>query len=179
MLFFALDIIFYVSNLFVAPVLSLFTKAQVDLDEKTERWGWLYGTWDNPPQGDTKHQREGLFPYATTGVKGYIMRVLWLYRNPAYGFQKAVGIPYNKRGIIHCVGDEDISDKYGRPGYYYATYKLDDKLEAFEFYAVLPYTKTRCLRIRLGWKLMTDKFERYGFATYVDTITPFKRYNQG
>lgn len=30
----------------VAPILSLFTKP-----DQTD-WGWIYGTYDNPPQGD-------------------------------------------------------------------------------------------------------------------------------
>ena len=176
--FFLGDILMWISNLFVAPILSLFTKAQPDLNEKTKQWGWLYGTWDNPPQGDSKHQREGIYPYATTGLKGYVMRVLWLYRNPCYGYQKMVGVKYNPIGAVSFKGDDRISDKYGLSGYYFAEYKLNGKVEAFEFYGIYPYSKTKCFRIRVGWKIMTDKFKKYGFATFVDTATPFKTFGR-
>ena len=174
-----LDILANISNFIVAPILSIFTRAKPDLNEKGEQWGWIYGTWDNPPQGDSKWQREGWFPYITTGWKGYLNRVGWLYRNPCYGLQKMMGIDYNPNNLIGCKGNENISDKYGIAGSYYAEVRSPaGKVLGFEYYLIKPYGNGKCLRVRLGWKIMTDKFEKYGFAAFVDTITPYKQFGK-
>ena len=49
----------------------------------------------------------------------------------------------------------------------------------FEFYGVFPYCKTRDVRIRLDWKILTDKFQRQGFAQLVNTFNPFDGYGGG
>lgn len=177
------DIAILLANyLVVAWVLSLFTKAQPDLDEETTPWGGWFGTWDNPPQGDEKWQREGWFPGETTGVKGYLNRVGWLFRNPGYGFQRRIGIEYSDRINLVVSGNPDISDKYKIPGSYLVTARWPKgRLVAFEYYLVKPYKIgkiEKCIRIRLGWKMMTDKFELYGFAAFVDTVSPFKKYGK-
>lgn len=164
------------------PVICIFTRARPDLDEHGEPWGWIYGTWDNPPQGDSKWLREGWFPYQTKGFTGYLNRVGWLFRNPCYGFQRMAGVAYDPYNIIAVTGDPDISDKYERPGKYFSTVRTaDGKLIAFEYYIVKPWTLLpwkKCQRYRLGWKIMTDKYERYGFATLVDTVNPWKSYGR-
>jgi hypothetical protein len=159
-----------------APVVSLFTRAQPDLDENTKPWGWLFGTYDNPPQGDAKHQREGLFPGAVNGWKGYVMRVLWLWRNPGYNFQRLLCIHYSPLYSLDYIGNSQISDKYKTPGYYFAKLCDNEKLIGFEFYCVYPWAFGKCVRVRFGWKLMTDKFERYQFAPLVNTANPLKSY---
>lgn len=74
------------------------------------------------------------------------------------------------------MGDPNISDKERRPGWYFAQLRLAGKLIGFELYVVAPWSFGRCIRMRLGWKLMTDKFERYGFAQLVNTCNPFDGY---
>ncbi len=179
---FLMDAVLWVFNLVIASwVVSMFTRAQPDLNEHGKPWGGWFGTWDNPPQGDEKYQRECMFPGVTTGLKGYWNRVGWLRRNPLYGFNKWAGIPYKDSYEFHVDGNENISDKDRVPGSYYA--KVIDahngKVVAFEYYLVKPWrigSFEKCIRVRLGWKVMTDKFERYGFATLVDTANPFKSY---
>lgn len=77
-------------------------------------------------------------------------------------------------GEVKIKGNPNISDKYKIPGWMWATYT--GKSKAFEFYAVLPYNKTRNLRIRLGFKIKSDKFPKMGFAPLVFTINPFDGY---
>lgn len=176
------DILGVASNIIAAPILSIFTKAQPDLDEHGEPWGWIYGTWDNPPQGDEKWQREGWFPNITTGWKGYLNRIGWLYRNPCYGLQRMLGVKYNEENILSFTGNPDISDKYKVAGSYFAKlHSPKGDLLAFEYYLLKPWSigsYEKCIRIRLGWKMMTDKFQRYGFATMVDTVNPHKGYGK-
>lgn len=177
-----LDLLSLLSSIPVVPILSLFTKAKPDLNERGEPWGWIYGTWDNPPQGDEKWQREGWFPHITTGFRGYLNRIGWLYRNPCYGFQRLAGIDYARDNVVTHTGNENISDKYKIPGSYLAKVRTaGGDLIAFEYYIVKPWrigSFEKCFRMRIGWKVMTDKYERYGFAALVDTINPIKSYGK-
>lgn len=140
-------------------------------------WGWLWGTYDNPPQGDQGFVRKRApFPGYTTGWRGYLNRCMWMIRNPLYGFARKAAVDYSPSLTVTHKGREDISDKYKRPGWYLAKLHDGKKLVAFEFYCVLPWGFGRCLRARLGWKIMTDKFARYGFAQMVNTCNPFDGY---
>lgn len=157
----------------VAPILSLFTQP----DQKN--WGWVYGTYDNPPQGDRGYvAKRAPFPNHLTGFKGYINRVMWMIRNPLYGYNKWAGVKWDGGSVI-LSGNPNISDKYKISGWMWATY-VDKKgrRKAFEFYAVLPYSSTRNLRIRLGYKIKSDKFPEMGFAPLVFTINPFDGYGE-
>ena len=140
-------------------------------------WGWIWGTHDNPPQGDEGFVRKrALFISATTGIKGYINRAHWMIRNPLYGYAKLCAIPYSSTAVMKVRGNPNISDKYKIPGWYLATLRDAGKLQGFEFYCVLPYCKTRDLRVRLGWKMLTSKFQERGYAQIVNSINPFDGY---
>lgn len=78
--------------------------------------------------------------------------------------------------MITYAGDPNISDKYKRPGYYFVQIHMNGVLVAFELYCVFPWSTSRNFRYRLGWKFMTDKFQRYWFAQFVNTGNPFDGY---
>ncbi len=143
-------------------------------------WGWIWGTYDNPPQGDQGFVRERApFPGYTTGWRGYLNRCMWMIRNPLYGFARRASVRYSPTLTVSHKGDEAISDKYKRPGWYFArAVDMAGRVVAFEFYCVLPWGFDRCFRARLGWKIMTDKFARYGFAQLVNTANPLKSYGE-
>jgi len=163
-----------------APVISLFTIAEKDTNNHS--WGGWYGTYDNPPQGDTKYQRDCIFPGGEfTGFKGYINRVGWILRNKLYNLKKKLGKTINKGDLFKVVttGNKNISDKYKVSGSYFSIYFVDDKPKAFEYYLVLPWSKTKCVRCRLGWKITTDKFNEVNeFAPLVLTFNPIDSYGQ-
>lgn len=147
-----------------AFIVSLFTRAMPDnLPEYT--WGWLFGTFDNGPQGDRKHLRE--YP-VTTGFKGYLGRVAWLRRNRLYGLKRKLSIPYSP---VTLKGNPFISDKFKIGGWLFAY--CDN---GFEWYSITPYTKNRCIRTRLGWKIKGDKYMLGTTAPLVFTINPFDSY---
>ncbi len=177
---FALDVLLHISMLIVPQVLALFTKAQPYKEGDEEySWGGWWGTYDNPPQGDEGFvEKRATFPNVITGWKGYVNRVHWMWRNPLYGFQKQVAVEYDTGIYLKVKGNLNISDKYKVPGYYFVRAYKDGKLVGFEYYLVKPYKENKCIRIRLGWKFATDKFERYGFAQLVDTINPVKKYGK-
>jgi hypothetical protein len=160
----------------LAPLLSLFT------GRGWPKWGGWFWTYDNPPQGDGGFQvKRAPYINASSPWQLYVNRVFWLWRNPLYGLQKAFSVRHGSDVIVKLIrfggSGVDTSDKYRRAGWYYAEC-LDDfeYLIAFELYAVIPWSSTRCLRLRLGWKIVTDKFERLGFAPLVDTFNPLDGY---
>ncbi len=171
----AADLCLQIAALFVTPVLSLFTS------DGWPKWGSLFWTYDNPPQGDNGWQTKRA-PYipANTRWRLYVNRVMWLYRNPTYGFAKNVSVSYNKSQLIRIIisGGHglDISDKYGRSGYYLAVCENGVLPSAFEFYLVCQWSESKCLRVRIGWKIVTDKFAKIGFAPLVHMINPVKSY---
>lgn len=163
----------------VSPVIAAFTRADF-YGKEPYSWGGWYGTYDNPPQGDEGFVRERApFVGVTDGWRGYLNRVMWMIRNPLYGFARKCSVEWSPTLAISHTGDESISDKYKRPGWYLAkAHNLNGKLVAFEFYCVLPWGFGKCFRARLGWKIMTDKFGRYGFAQLVNTANPLKSYGK-
>jgi len=162
-----------------APVYSLFTA------KGWPSFGRLLQTYDSPPQGDNGFQtNRAPFPNASGAFKLYVNRVAWLWRNPGYGFSRACSVGYGnglKVTMPKAKGfRNEISDKYGKAGWYYVECRnIDGELVAFEFYGIFPWPSyTKCLRVRLGWKLLTDKFQSLGFAPMVNTITPYKQFGE-
>lgn len=175
-LFAVLDILLLPTVVVAAPLVSLFTKEQ-PYGKAPYTWGWIWGTYDNPPQGDSGYvTKRSLFPNETSGIKGYINRTLWMIRNPLYGLAKQLSIEYDPSYIQVVTGNPSISDKYKIPGKYFVKLYSGKELIGFEFYGVFPWSSTRNLRVRLGWKISTDKFERNGFAQMVNTFNPFDGY---
>lgn len=172
-----IDYLLWPTIFVMAPSIAVFTREQ-SYGMAPYSWGWLWGTYDNPPQGDQGFVLERcFFPGQTSGWKGYLNRVLWMFRNPLYGYARMASVPWSDGIAVILRGREDISDKYGRPGWYFAKAVDDrDNCVAFEFYCVLPWAFGKCLRMRLGWKIMTDKFKRYGFAQLVNTFNPLDGY---
>ena len=160
-----------------ALIIPLFTKVQPS-NLPSYKWGWIWGTFDNPPQGDRGWvSKRSLFKNSTSGVKGYINRVGWMLRNPLYGLSRKLQVSFVEGDVLDIKGNPNISDKNKVSGWMFA--KLKDSrgnLKAFEWYSVTPYSKRRNVRIRIGWKIKTDKMQERGWARHVITINPFDGY---
>ena len=168
--------------LLTVPFASFIIAAFTREDERGRdiyTWGSIWGTYDNPPQGDRGFvEKRCWFPNVTTGFKGYLNRAQWTIRNPLYGYSKKSAIKYSSDLEVSYTGNPNISDKDAIPGYYFAKVKDGKRVVGFEFYCVLPYTKKRDVRCRIGWKVMTSKFKEYGFAQLVSTFNPFDGYGR-
>jgi len=86
----ALTLISYV----LVPFLVLFQS-----DGRLPSWCWWFQTFDNSLDGDngwqTEHRPYLDIPYnQLTSWQLYVSRVLWLYRNPVYGFERKVLAAY-------------------------------------------------------------------------------------
>lgn len=190
-----LDILLLVTVPFAAPLIAAFTREQ-PYGQAPYTWGGLWGTYDNPPQGDRGFVRERcLFPGAVTGLRGYLNRIHWMVRNNLYGYARKCAIQWVDGCRVQHVGNENISDKYRIPGWYFAIATAPNwRLIGFEFYGVFPWLRDpvevrllkwtlftiqpKDLRMRLGWKIMTDKFKATGFAPLVNTGNPFDGYGE-
>lgn len=178
--FVLLAIIDLVLTIFTVPLAALiipaFTRAQPH-GLKEYKWGWIWGTYDNPPQGDEGFvAKRAPFVGVTTGFKGYVNRAAWMIRNPLYGFAKRCGLTWDDEYTIVITGNPNISDKYKIPGSMLAKLYDGKKLIGFEYYLVKPWSDTKDLRMRMGWKLTTDKVQQKGFAQFVCTANPFDGY---
>lgn len=159
-----------------APIIAVFTRAEL-YGQTPYTWGWLWGTHDNPPQGDEGFvSKRAPFLEQITGWRGYLNRIAWMIRNPLYGYARLTAIDWHDDIKLDVIGKDGISDKYGIPGWYFVRVRLHGKLIGFEFYGVFPYSKARDLRVRLGWKVLTSKFKSTGFAQIVNSISPFDGY---
>ena len=160
-------------------IVPLLTKEQ-DPNQSLYTWGGWWGTFDNPPQGDRAYlATHSYFPNVTTGFKGYLNRAGWILRNPLYGFSKWAGITYEESDTLKIRGNSSISDKYKIPGWVFSTLRSKDgQLKAFEWYSVTPWSAKRNLRVRVGWKIKTDKMQERGWARYVLTANPFDGYGK-
>ena len=163
-------------TLIIAPfIIALIYKEQEYRDDGSYTWGWIWGAYDNPPQGDRKWLKD--HP-ELTGWRGYLNRVGWMRRNRLYGLKRWLAVDYTECTTRKFRGNPSISDKYKVPGWLFVTARCNSKkLRAFEGYSVTPYTKNRCLRMRIGWKIKGDKFDEVGeFGALVFTINPFDTY---
>lgn len=176
---FVVDIVLTIFTVLPAAIIvPLFTRAQ-QWGKAEYTWGWIWGTYDNPPQGDEGYYaKRAPFLNEMTGVKGYVNRVFWMLRNPLYGLAKRMSLPYSGDYHYEQTGNMDISDKYKIPGSYMVKVfdKEGGKMVGFEYYLIKPWSENRDLRMRLGWKIATDKFQEKGFAQFVGTCNPFDGY---
>lgn len=158
-------------------IVPLVYRAQ-DAGKSLYSWGGQYGTFDNPPQGDRAFIAEhSPFPNVVTGWKGWINRVSWMWRNPLYGYSKSADVDLDATDVLEIKGNPAINDKYKIPGWMFATLRdKNGKLKAFEWYSITPWSKSRNLRVRLGWKIKTEKMQERGWARHVVTINPFDGY---
>lgn len=174
---FVVDILLTIFTVLPAAIIvPLFTREQ-EYGKTEYTWGWLWGTYDNPPQGDQGYCRKRcLFLGVTTGFKGYCNRVMWMLRNPLYGLSKRMALKWSDTAVLTVTGDQHISDKYRVPGKMFATLHDGGKLIGFEFYMVKPWSANKDFRCRLGWKMTTEKYKDKGFAQFVGTINPLDGY---
>ncbi|WP_118181316.1 DUF7338 family protein [Paraburkholderia phosphatilytica] len=156
----------------LAPLLPLFAIGRPTLPS----WLAYFQTPDNPLDGDANFQANvAPFRGAQTGWRQYINRIFWLLRNPAYGFGLTVIAFQATKGalVARKRGNLDVSGGPTETGYFHADLINPDGSWCWELYIVWCYSKTRALRLNLGWKIWNPTPCACQFAM---TVQPFMSY---
>lgn len=163
-----------ISGLFIVPVALLMGGLNNRLPLWAQRWDN-----DREPFGDNAREPD---IKAATGLKKLWLRYVWLaLRNPGNNYGYSVGFPQVPHTWYAFKGDIQTSDQ-GHPGWKLVKAYQDGEWVAFEFYLVWAWAKTRCLRVRLGWKIDDNvyrKIEDGSMAQIVCVINPFMTYENG
>ena len=150
------DLAVFVLAWLLAPILPAFAIGKDHLPYELS----YFSAEDNPLDGDIGYVmlHAPFKGYGVTGWRQYINRVVWLWRNPGYGFSYSV-LGHQVNSMPRVVsGDPLVSDSvnltvgrmHGLSGHV-----LVREGRAFELYLVRQYGKSgRCFRLRLGWKLL-------------------------
>lgn len=148
--------ILLIINYIFGPIIVLFASKEGWLP----KWLWWFQTIDGSLDGFKKWQE--MHP------NKYIRRLLWIYRNPVYGFAYNIMGAKNV-GKMTITGNQDITDT-GNGGYgslYISTKKY------FCFYYIGHSLFNKKIRIYLGWKL--KKGAKGPPYQYVCSINLFKK----
>lgn len=142
-------------NLFLAPFVVLFANDAGFLPN------WLY--WFQTPGDSLDHDYHNKrFPGPQTGWRRWFSRAAWLYRNSMYGFAiEVLGAKTKGTDLRVTYGDDRTSNRPIHSGYVHYELYRDGKLVYFQYYLVIQWCETRCLRVNIGWKL-------WGFEPGVD-----------
>ncbi|MDX1452257.1 MAG: hypothetical protein R3183_06845 [Oleiphilaceae bacterium] len=151
----------------LSPVLPLFAIGRDTLPY----WLSWFQTPDAPIDGDSGFQR--VAPWVKWR---YARRVMWLIRNPAYGFSWSVLAARPARGAeIKVIGNIASGDDPYIPGWSFTW------IPGTHYWQVRAFIKTvpgKCLKARLGWKMKHDAlhYGETGGKPYKFTFTcnPFK-----
>lgn len=179
------DLAVFVLAWLLAPILPAFAIGKDHLPYELS----YFSAEDNPLDGDIGYVmlHAPFKGYGVTGWRQYINRVVWLWRNPGYGFSYSV-LGHRVNSMPRVVsGDPLVSDSvnltvgrmHGLSGHV-----LVREGRAFEFYLVRQYGKSgRCFRLRLGWKLLgwinePGQWPLGGKAQFVIGIKPLGRFQR-
>lgn len=119
------------------------------------KWLWAFQTPDNSLDGDEGFKREHRwFRNDLNFLKIYLNRVQWLNRNSMYGFDFMVmGANIEPGFTYRCIGDESVGNRPLHEGLVIRIVRNPSGSVYWQWYYVKAWSKTKCLRINLGWKL--------------------------
>lgn len=115
--------------------------------------------------------------------QGKWARYCWLaWRNPINYFNyKYMGFYMDDKATIVGGILWDISQKVGDatgcvPGYFHIEVLCSGKIY-YEYYYILKYSDTTCLRFRMGWKIGQNPILVPGYVQDVFVVAPYKSYS--
>lgn len=179
------DVAMFLIAWLLAPILPHFATDNGHLP----CWLAYFDTPDNALDGDLGYVmlHAPFKGYGATGWRQYINRVVWLWRNPAYGFSYTMlGTRIDSLPRV-VSGDPYVSDSsnltIGRMRGF-SGHVLLRSGTAFEFYLVRQYGQSgHCFRLRLGWKMLgflneSASWPLGGKAQFVFGIKPLGRFQR-
>lgn len=134
------------------------------------KWLYWFQTLDNSLDGDMGWQREHRpwleTPYIElTSFQRYISRVLWLYRNPVYGFEKTILCAKLDPGTLRYInGSEGLGSRWSDPPYKvgccFYSFRTSESRSYVEFTWFLKVSTDLSFNGMIGWKLNQAGFPR-------------------
>jgi hypothetical protein len=108
----------------------------------------------------------------------YLNRVIWLWRNPAYGFDHDIlGFKVNDGYTRVEHGDKHVSNKPLTNGWCYRTLVNTDGTRCWQFYCVYSYFNWKCFRLNIGWKIWGTP-NKDELAQFVCSINPWMEFTK-
>lgn len=161
LLFIVLNIVANLVGIFLNPIVVLFVNKSGYLP-KCLRW---FETPDNSLDGDNGWKTEHVL-WLKNG--SYLKRVLWLYRNNVHGFSTNVlGFIIEEGFRYEISGSEKVSNRPLYNGIVLRKIINPNGRVYFQWYWVKAWSKTKCIRVNLGWKLWNPragKMAQYVFS---------------
>ena len=147
---------------FLVKQLRLFQSTDAPLDE------YWYGDYPSP----LKDKYSQAY-YDNNWWLRYYCRIIWLVRNPAYGFGTKLG--YNADGLrVIQSKDEEYKWRTGANCCSYWIFVNDYGQVGWQVRAQFYYYKSHCLEMYLGYKLSGDTI--WGNKLVAMQFTPFRKY---
>lgn len=167
-------------SLFLAPILVLFATKE----NKLPKWLSYFDTPDNYLDGDDGYKNEHA-PYKGVGRVGwerYANRVMWLWRNPAYGLDWTVLAFKPEQGCtLKVLGTRTIDGKkvhdnvalvtgnLNYDGWFAAKLTNPDGSYIWQLYITHHWNATKTTKLNFGWKIWMAP----GVCSYVFSFTGF------
>lgn len=140
-----LNIAFTLLAYVLAPILPAFATEYGVLPT----WLTWFDTPDNRLDGDVGFRTEHApFKGEQVGWRRYINRVVWLIRNPAYGFDVAIAVDVSEDVNLQVSGTRSMGGNLDEDGWFFATAP-----GAWQLYVTHHWTDTHTTKINLGWKI--------------------------
>lgn len=112
--------------------------------------------------------------YASHWWLRYVCNVLWLWRNPAYGFARAAGFDQDGMRFL-SERDEDEDWSTGRPSRSLWIVRNARGQTGFLFKWQAYFYRQHCLEVVLGWKIPWSG-DPHNRAMLAVRVSPFKQY---
>lgn len=160
-------------NFPLAPIVVLFANEEGWLP----KWLWWFQTPDYSLDGDGGWRREHMpFKFESNKFQRWVNRWRWLWRNATYGFSYNVkGFKIKPNYVYWSIGDEKVSNRPLCEGLVKRYLINGDGRKYFQWYYVKAWSKKRCWRINIGWKLW-GKLEPGKQIQYVCSPSPLNSY---
>jgi hypothetical protein len=179
-------ILLKILGVFIVPIALLFSK-DTTLDVKEQYTGWkpmrlpkMFSIWDNLTYGTMGNYgwtKKAYNPWFYKNPTGFLSQWYWLaIRNPANGL--------NGLEFLRCIQSECEIGYKGKPiidngkyGYQFVWAESKAGKTYTGLYLYFPYTKSaksRCLELRLGFKIIPSEADRTRPVGLTFIINPFK-----
>lgn len=173
LLYFPISLFVTLIAYILAPILPLFANK----DAWLPKWLWWFQTPDASIDGDSGWQDVSKHP-TVNSLPRYLRRVLWLIRNPSYGFSWTVLATKELPEGYVSYGNIYADDSGSNWGWHFAYVK---NTQYFVIRVYYPTIFGKCLKARFGWNLASalrnnDYIGKH--IKYVFTCNPLKGINR-